>query len=79
VSEQIFKFLAPKVKGDPSKLKFVYLGGTELPPVLMNNVIDALVKSPPQRKSPRPQAKATSCFRSASAKWRSSRVIPTKF
>jgi hypothetical protein len=32
----------PKVKGDPGKLKFVYLGGTELPSALMNNVIDAL-------------------------------------
>ena len=47
VSEQIFKFLVPKVQGDPSKLKFVYLGGTELPPALMNNVIDALAQSPP--------------------------------
>jgi ABC-type nitrate/sulfonate/bicarbonate transport system substrate-binding protein len=47
VSEQIFKFLVPKVKGDPSKLKFAYLGGTELPPALMNNVIDALAQSPP--------------------------------
>jgi ABC-type nitrate/sulfonate/bicarbonate transport system substrate-binding protein len=47
VSEQIFKFLVPKVKGDPAKLKFVYLGGTELPPALMNNVIDALAQSPP--------------------------------
>ena len=47
VSEQIFKFLVPKVKGDPGKLKFVYLGGTELPAALMNNVIDALAQSPP--------------------------------
>ena len=47
VSEQIFKFLVAKVKGDPKKLKFVYLGGTELPPALMNNVIDALAQSPP--------------------------------
>jgi ABC-type nitrate/sulfonate/bicarbonate transport system substrate-binding protein len=47
VSEQIFKFLVPKVKGDPNKLKFVYLGGTELPAALMNNVIDALAQSPP--------------------------------
>jgi ABC-type nitrate/sulfonate/bicarbonate transport system substrate-binding protein len=47
VSEQIFKFLVTKVKGDPTKLKFVYLGGTELPPALMNNVIDALAQSPP--------------------------------
>jgi ABC-type nitrate/sulfonate/bicarbonate transport system substrate-binding protein len=47
VSEQIFKFLIPKVKGDPGKLKFAYLGGTELPAALMNNVIDALAQSPP--------------------------------
>ena len=47
MSEQIFEFLVPKVKGDPSKLEFVYLGGTELPPALMNNVIDALAQSPP--------------------------------
>src|SRR5262244_2482712 len=47
VSEQIFKFLVPRVKGDPSKLKFAYLGGTELPAALMNNVIDALALSPP--------------------------------
>jgi len=47
VSEQIFKFLVPKVKGDPSKFKFAYLGGTELPAALMNNVIDALAQSPP--------------------------------
>jgi ABC-type nitrate/sulfonate/bicarbonate transport system substrate-binding protein len=47
VSEQIFKFLVAKVKDDPGKLKFVYLGGTELPPALMNNVIDALAQSPP--------------------------------
>src|SRR4029434_2869804 len=47
VSEQIFKFLVPKVKGDPTKLKFAYLGGTELPAALMNNVIDAIAQSPP--------------------------------
>ena len=47
VSEQIFKFLVPKVKGDPGKLKFAYLGGSELPAALMNNVIDALAQSPP--------------------------------
>jgi len=48
VSEQIFKFLLTKVKGaNPAKLKFAYLGGTELPPALMNNVIDALAQSPP--------------------------------
>ncbi|HYA28179.1 MAG TPA: ABC transporter substrate-binding protein [Acidobacteriota bacterium] len=47
VSEQIFKFLVPKVKGDPKKLKFAYLGGNELPAALMNNVVDALAQSPP--------------------------------
>jgi NitT/TauT family transport system substrate-binding protein len=47
VSEQIFKFLVAKVKGNPNKLKFVYLGGTELPAALMNNVIDGLAQSPP--------------------------------
>ena len=47
VSEQIFKFLVAKVKGDPRKLKFAYLGGTELPAALMNNVIDGLAQSPP--------------------------------
>jgi NitT/TauT family transport system substrate-binding protein len=47
VSEQIFKFLAGKVGGDPTKLKFVYLGGPQLPSSLMNNVIDAFALSPP--------------------------------
>lgn len=47
ISEQIFKFLVRKAKGDPKKLKFVYLGGNELPPALMNNVIDAFGLSPP--------------------------------
>jgi ABC-type nitrate/sulfonate/bicarbonate transport system substrate-binding protein len=47
VSEQIFKFLVAKVKGDPKKLKFVYLGGNELPAALMNNVIDGGALSPP--------------------------------
>jgi NitT/TauT family transport system substrate-binding protein len=47
VSEQIFKFLVVKAGGDPTRLKFVYLGGTELPSSLMNNVIDALALSPP--------------------------------
>jgi len=47
VSEQIFKFLVAKVGGDPAKLKFVYLGGTELPSSLMNNVVDAFALSPP--------------------------------
>ena len=47
VSEQIFKFLVAKAGGDPAKLKFVYLGGTELPASLMNNVVDAFALSPP--------------------------------
>jgi len=47
VSEQIFKFLVAQVGGNPGKLKFVYLGGTEVPAALMNNVIDAFALSPP--------------------------------
>lgn len=47
VSEQIFRFLANKVKSDPSKLKFAALGGNELIPALMNNVIDGFSQSPP--------------------------------
>lgn len=46
-SEQIFKFLVAKAGGDPRKLKFVYLGGPQLPASLMNNVIDAFALSPP--------------------------------
>lgn len=47
VSEQIFKFLVAKSGGDPSKLKFVYLGGPQLPASLMNKVVDAIALSPP--------------------------------
>jgi ABC-type nitrate/sulfonate/bicarbonate transport system substrate-binding protein len=47
VSEQIFKFLVAKAGGDSTKLKFVYLGGPQLPSSLMNNVIDAFALSPP--------------------------------
>ena len=46
-SEQIFKLLVAKAGGDPAKLKFVYLGGPQLPSSLMNNVIDAFALSPP--------------------------------
>ena len=46
-SEQIFKFLVTKAGGDPGKLKFVYLGGPQLPSALMNGVIDAFALSPP--------------------------------
>ncbi len=47
VSEQVFKFLVAKAGGDPGKLKFVYLGGPQLPSSLMNNVVDAFALSPP--------------------------------
>jgi len=47
VSEQIMKFLVGKIKGNPDKLKFVYLGGPQIPTSLMNNVIDAFALSPP--------------------------------
>jgi NitT/TauT family transport system substrate-binding protein len=46
-SEQIFKFLVKKAGGDPAKLKFVYLGGPQLPTSLVNGVIDAFALSPP--------------------------------
>jgi len=51
VSEQIFKFLVKKTGGDPTKLKFAYLGGSELVAAMANNVIDALAQSPPQAES----------------------------
>ena len=47
VSEQIFKFLVKKVGGSPEKLKFAYLGGSELPAALMNDIIDTFALSPP--------------------------------
>ena len=48
VSEQIFRYLINKVKpGAGDRLKFVYLGGNELPAALMNNVVDAIALSPP--------------------------------
>jgi len=47
ISEQIYKFLVPKAKGDVKKLKFVYLGGNELPAALMNNIVDSAALSPP--------------------------------
>jgi NitT/TauT family transport system substrate-binding protein len=56
-SEQIFKFLVTKAGGDPSKLKFVYLGGTELPTSLMNGVIDAFALSPPSAEVTEPSGK----------------------
>jgi NitT/TauT family transport system substrate-binding protein len=57
VSEQIFKFLVKKAGGDPTKLKFVYLGGTELPASLMNNVIDTYALSPPSAEVTEPTGK----------------------
>lgn len=56
-SEQIFKFLVSKIGGNPDKLKFVYLGGTELPSSLMNNVIDAYALSPPSGEITEPEGK----------------------
>ena len=50
-SEQIIRFLVKKIGADASKLKFAYLGGTELPAALMNNVIDAFASSPPTPES----------------------------
>jgi NitT/TauT family transport system substrate-binding protein len=56
-SEQIFKFLVKKAGGDPTKLKFAYLGATELPPSLINNVIDAYALSPPSAEVTEPTGK----------------------
>lgn len=57
VSEQIIKFLVKKSGGDPAKLKFVYLGASELPPSLMNGVIDAFALSPPSAEVTEPSGK----------------------
>jgi NitT/TauT family transport system substrate-binding protein len=57
VSEQIFKFLAKKAGGDPSKLKFAYLGAAELPASLMNNVVDGYALSPPSAEITEPSGK----------------------
>lgn len=56
-SEQIFKFLVAKAGGDPTKLKFVYLGGPQLGPSLMNGVIDAFALSPPSAEATEPSGK----------------------
>jgi NitT/TauT family transport system substrate-binding protein len=56
-SEQIFKFLAKKAGGDPTKLKFAYLGAAELPASLMNNVVDAYALSPPSAEITEPSGK----------------------
>lgn len=47
MSSQIFKFLVKKAGGEPEKLKFIYIGGRELPAALMNNLVDAFALSPP--------------------------------
>lgn len=57
VSEQIFKYLVKRVGGSPEKLKFVFLGGTELPASLMNNIIDAFAQSPPGPETTEAQGK----------------------
>lgn len=51
VSEQIFKFLVKKTGADPAKLKFAYLGGSELVAAMANDIIDGLAQSPPQAES----------------------------
>ena len=56
-SEQIFKFLVKKAGGDPTKLKFAYLGATELPASLMNGIIDAYALSPPSAEVTEPTGK----------------------
>jgi ABC-type nitrate/sulfonate/bicarbonate transport system substrate-binding protein len=57
VSEQIFKFLVAKIGGSPEKLKFVYLGGPQVPAALMNDVIDAFALSPPSGEATEPTGK----------------------
>jgi len=56
-SEQIFKFLVKKAGGIGTILKFVYIGAPELPPSLMNNVIDAYALSPPSAEITEPSGK----------------------
>jgi ABC-type nitrate/sulfonate/bicarbonate transport system substrate-binding protein len=56
-SEQIFKFLVKKAGGGGTVLKFVYIGAPELPPSLMNNVIDAYALSPPSAEITEPSGK----------------------
>ena len=56
-SEQIFKFLVKKAGAGGTVLKFVYIGAPELPPSLMNNVIDAYALSPPSAEITEPSGK----------------------
>src|ERR687895_2619103 len=46
-SEQVIKFLVKKAGATATVLKFVYIGAPELPPSLMNDLIDAYALSPP--------------------------------
>jgi ABC-type nitrate/sulfonate/bicarbonate transport system substrate-binding protein len=56
-SEQIFKFLVKRAGATATILKFVYIGAPELPPSLMNNVIDAYALSPPSAEITEPSGK----------------------
>jgi ABC-type nitrate/sulfonate/bicarbonate transport system substrate-binding protein len=56
-SEQIFKFLVKRAGAGGTVLKFVYIGAPELPPSLMNNVIDAYALSPPSAEITEPSGK----------------------
>ncbi|MBI4526235.1 MAG: ABC transporter substrate-binding protein [Deltaproteobacteria bacterium] len=57
-SEQVVKFLVSKLGPHAAdKLKFVYLGGTELPSSLINGVVDAFALSPPSGESTEPGGK----------------------
>src|SRR5262244_570528 len=56
-SEQIFKFLVKKAGAIATILKFVYIGAPELPPSLMNNVIDAYALYPPSAEVTEPSGK----------------------
>ncbi len=56
-SEQIFKFLVKKAGGIGTILRFVYIGASELPASLMNNVIDAYALSPPSAEITEPSGK----------------------
>jgi ABC-type nitrate/sulfonate/bicarbonate transport system substrate-binding protein len=56
-SEQIFKFLVKKAGAVGTVLKFVYIGASELPASLMNNVVDAYALSPPSAEITEPSGK----------------------
>ncbi|HEY7163847.1 MAG TPA: ABC transporter substrate-binding protein [Candidatus Binatia bacterium] len=56
-SEQIFRFLVKKAGAGATVLKYVYIGAPELPPSLMNGVIDAFALSPPSGEVTEPSGK----------------------